>query len=273
MSAPRLLLVVLVGLAQAATVHAEEPSSCISCHFEEEEAELSAPVDEWRESTHARVEVSCDACHGGDPSETDEELSMSEDDAGFLGTPSWHEVPELCGSCHEDMLDGYNQSVMAAQIEKGERVAVCTSCHMTKGHAISRVEPREILTAEACGDCHDPQRAFDLLAVLESAGDMVASAEALVGELHGRIDTGRLDREISDIKSRYLVVAHTYDSERIMEVADASSVRIDALSEAVEDLGGELRFRRRLGGAVIVFVTLVCIGALKLESDLRRRQR
>jgi hypothetical protein len=272
MKATRALLLGVVGLMVSGTALAEEAvNTCISCHAEDEDEELSAPVEEWRRSTHAEVEVSCDACHGGDPLESDEELSMSEDDAGYIGAPSWHEVPEFCGSCHEKILEGYQQSVMAAQIESGERVAVCTTCHMSDGHAITRIVPSEVLTAERCGQCHDPQRAFDLLEALDSTSKDVEVAQKLISELHGRIDTGRLDRELAEIVDRYLVVAHTYDVERLAEVAEVCSARVDALSETAAALTEELHFRRRLGGAVIGFFTFVCLGALRLERDLRRR--
>ena len=77
---------------------------------------------------------------------------MSEDDAGFLGTPSCDEVPALCGACHEEMYEGYKQSMMSAQIESGQRVAVCTTCHMVHGHDIAYVPPQEILTAGPVAD-------------------------------------------------------------------------------------------------------------------------
>lgn len=270
MTGMRTLLLAVAVLVYGSPGHAEEINTCISCHVKEKEEDLSAPVEEWRKSTHAKAEVSCDACHGGDPLEPDEELSMSED-AGFVGAPGWYDVPTLCGACHEEMLDGYSESVMAAQIDDGKRVAVCTTCHMTHGHAITHIEPSEVLTAENCGKCHDPQRAFNLLGVLESAGHKLETAHALVEGLHGRIETGRLDRELAEINSRYLVTAHTYNVERIAEIADVASVRVDALAETVADLGEEVRFRRRLGGAAIGFFTLVCIGALSLERNLRRR--
>ena len=67
---------------------AEALDACVSCHAEEEDSDLSTPVEEWRRSVHAEAEVSCDGCHGGNPHEEDEELSMDEGDAGFLGAPA-----------------------------------------------------------------------------------------------------------------------------------------------------------------------------------------
>jgi len=98
--------IALLSLVASGSVRAEKQvNTCIGCHVDSDEEELSSPVEEWGRSVHATVEVSCDACHGGDPLEEDEELSMSEDDAGFVGMPSWDEVPEMCGNCHEHILE------------------------------------------------------------------------------------------------------------------------------------------------------------------------
>lgn len=263
------LALLIAALWPGAAAPAE--SSCIRCHVDEDE-ELAAPVEQWRRSAHARAEVSCDGCHGGDPLDDDEERSMSED-AGFVGSPSWYEVPELCGACHEQILAGYQESVMAAQIGDGRRVAVCTTCHMTEGHAIARVIPREILTEELCGKCHDAQRAYELRDALEATASRFDAAGVSLGEIHGRIDTGRVDRELRELRERYIVVAHTYDRARIAEVAEVSGHRFDSLARETDRLRDELRFRRRLGVGVVGFFALACVGALRLERDLRARRR
>jgi hypothetical protein len=257
-----------LGTAEAAEEAVDE---CMSCHEAEEEPELSEPVEQWRESVHAEAEVGCDACHGGDPSQDDEELAMDEDEAGFVGSPSWHEVPEFCGACHEDVLDGYSQSVMASKIEEGEAVAVCTTCHMPEGHAIVRPSAREILTEERCSECHDAERAVELRELLDETSGHIASVEAQLAALHGRIDTSRVDHEVQEIRARAVVIAHTYDRERIAEVAQVARERLDAAGAAADALRGESEFRRRLGFGVVAFFVLTCLGALRLESDVHRR--
>jgi len=261
----------LLATATVAEAPQEAPNTCIGCHVEEEDEELSAPVAEWRRSVHARAEVTCDACHGGDPLEEDEELSMSEDDAGYVGAPSWSEVPAFCGACHEEILEGYSESVMAEHLEEGERVAVCTTCHMSEGHAIVSQTPREILTEERCGECHDADRAIALRDVLEKTSARIATVDQQVERVRGRIDTGRLDRELREIRKRHLVIAHTYDLDRISEVAQVCDERLQAVTSQADELIQEVRFRRNLGGGVVAFFIIASFGALRLERDLRRR--
>jgi hypothetical protein len=260
-------LALAIGVQEA---RAEEVNTCVSCHVDEEDAELADPVEEWRQSVHAAAGVTCDGCHGGDPFEEDEELSMDEDETGFIGAPGWADVPALCGACHEEILEGYNESVMAGYIEEGSRVAVCTTCHMTEGHAITGATPREILTEKRCGECHDADRAFKLRDLLEHTTGQIASAEAEVEQIRGAIDTTRLDRELRDLRARAMVIAHTYDSERIAEVSAVCDERLRAVSDETRKLIPEVRFRRRLGAGVVLFFVLASVGAIKLESNLRR---
>jgi hypothetical protein len=256
----------------AGPVGAEEVNTCVSCHVDEEDEELSDPVEQWRRSVHAAADVTCDGCHGGDPFEEDEELSMDEDEAGFIGSPGWADVPEMCGACHEEILDGYNQSVMAGHIELGTRVAVCTTCHMTEGHAITAATPGEIFTEELCGECHDAARAFELRDLLARTTSQIVSVDAEVGKIRGAIDTTRLDRDLRELRARVTVIAHTYDSKRIAEVASVCEARLRAVSEETRELMPEVRFRRQLGAGAIVFFALVFFGAIKLERDLRRME-
>lgn len=200
---------------------AEALDACVSCHAEEEDSDLSTPVEEWRRSVHAEAEVSCDGCHGGNPHEEDEELSMDEGDAGFLGAPGWADVSEFCEACHEEILDAYHQSVVGTIIEEGVKAAVCTTCHMHEGHAIAHADPREILTE---------------------------AARAGLDGISRIIDVSRLDREVKEIRQRAVVITHTYDRERIAEFAGVAHARLDAVASETLELEGEAVFRRSIHG-------------------------
>ena len=47
---------------------AAEENQCVSCHETEHlPISLGHSFDEWRVSTHGKVGVACEKCHGGDP--------------------------------------------------------------------------------------------------------------------------------------------------------------------------------------------------------------
>ena len=250
----------------------ELDTSCVSCHLDEDDSDLSAPVEEWRHSVHAGAEVSCDACHGGDPFEEDEELSMDEEETGFLGAPDWADVSEFCGACHEEILDAYRQSVMAGQIEEGVRVAVCTTCHMSDGHAISHAIPSEILTEERCGECHDPARAIVLRDLLEDLGARIGSAREGLDEIRETIDVSALDRELEEIRWRAVVAAHTYDRDRISEVSSVARERLEGLSATARARAEQAAFRQRVGFGVVGSLLATCLGVIGLQRSVRGRE-
>lgn len=268
----RLTALPLAAFLIAVPLHSQEPeSTCITCHALEEDEELSAPVEEWRHSVHAAASVGCDSCHGGDPSQEDADLSMDEEEAGYLGSPGRKEVISFCGGCHEEIAAGFEQSVMGRKSTEGEKVANCTTCHMIDGHAIERPDPRVILTKNRCGQCHEGERAIALRDQLEMLDALIQRADERVKPLRGSIDTSTLDSELRDAREHAVVIAHTYDLPRIQEVAKGTAQRLSTVKSKAERLEAEVAFRRKIGVGVVAFFTIGCVAALRISSNLRRR--
>jgi hypothetical protein len=263
------LLTGLVPLRAVADSDADG-GSCVGCHAEEDDPDLSDPVAEWRRSVHAEADVSCDGCHGGNPFEEDEDLAMDDEVAGFLGAPDWDEVPEFCGACHEDVLDGYGQSVMAARLHEGQEVAVCTTCHMPNGHDVAHSSAREILTEERCGRCHDGARAIVLRDLLEEIGGNLARARHDIDSIRHWIDVSVQDREVEELRARAVVIAHSYDAERIAEVASIARERLDGVAAVTSTLAAEAVSRRRLGTGVVGFWVAMGLGVVGLGAARQR---
>ncbi len=145
-----------------------EENTCIACHegLGGEHAQITA---DWAESVHAERGVGCVSCHGGDPTETDAEASMSPE-AGYLGPLPKDRIPGLCGSCHTrvdlmrpfdlptDQLDQYWQSQHGqALLEGDQNVATCFDCH--DGHRVLRAgDPGSLVypsnEPRMCASCH-----------------------------------------------------------------------------------------------------------------------
>jgi hypothetical protein len=245
-----------------ANARAEEmESTCVSCHAEEEEPELSAPVEEWRGSVHAAHEVSCDACHGGDPFEEEADLSMDEE-VGYLGTPGWAEVPAFCGACHEDIQRAHAEGVLGQGLARGERVTVCSECH--DAHAVVHPVPRKILTDERCGECAGLR---DLVADME---DRFSAALGALDEIRSRIDTSLVHREVAELRERAVLDVHSFDRPRIEETAALARQRLNHLGERTRDLALEARFRRLIGFGVSGALLTLCLLTNRLSAQRRR---
>lgn len=152
---------------------------CQQCH-----EDYHAP---WRDTRHAQVGVTCEACHGGGS-----EHVAAPSKANILTYPNIAE-PQVCGQCHGPTFEQWNASshreIVNEVREEGEAVPntyvkTCFRCHssafriqmvdskLAKGvspadiHAqilaLPEAEAREFahvsLHTASCDTCHDPHR-------------------------------------------------------------------------------------------------------------------
>jgi len=170
---PFVLAVVLALPAPPPTPVGPAPaaSTCVDCHLALDDARLTPPAKALADDIHARSGFTCVSCHGGDASQSDQELAH---DArkGFRGRIAAHDVPEVCGRCHSDaglmkqfnptlrvdQLAEYRSSGHGHALARGDAaVAQCASCHGAHGvlpvkDTRSPVSPTRV--AQTCNRCH-----------------------------------------------------------------------------------------------------------------------
>ena len=174
-------LIVMVGTC--ATASAQKKSSCIECHIKLDDTRLSAPAKQFDNDIHRSRGLSCNDCHGGDPT-ADSKEGAKDPRKGYLGKPKTLDIPAYCGKCHSDanLMKRFNPSLRVDQEreyyssvhgkllkEKGEtRVATCISCHSVHGiRAVSDPLSTVYATnvADTCAKCHanaDYMRGFGI---------------------------------------------------------------------------------------------------------------
>ena len=173
----------IVILACFTLASAQKKSSCIECHSKLEDPRLSAPAKQFDNDIHKSRGLSCNDCHGGDPT-SDTKEGAKDPRKGYLGKPKTLDIPAYCGKCHSDanLMRRFNPSLRVDQEreyyssvhgkllkEKGEtRVATCISCHSVHGiRAVTDpLSPVYALNvAETCAKCHasaDHMRGFGI---------------------------------------------------------------------------------------------------------------
>jgi predicted CXXCH cytochrome family protein len=147
-----------------------------------EDTRLSAPAKLFDNDIHHARGLSCNDCHGGDPS-ADTKEEAKDPRKGYLGKPKTLDIPAYCGKCHSDanLMKRFNPSLRVDQereyytsvhgklLKSGEtRVATCISCHSVHGiraitDPLSSVYPSNV--AETCSKCHasaDYMRGFGI---------------------------------------------------------------------------------------------------------------
>lgn len=162
---------VFVLLALPALLLAQSPkNSCIECHAALDGAQAK-PAQLFDRDIHKKAGLSCQDCHGGDPSTDDMQASMNRA-RGFLGKIDRRAIPARCGRCHSDatiihkfkpqqrvdQLAQYQTSVHAKRLASGDlRAATCIDCHSVHDirearDAESPVHPLRL--PETCARCH-----------------------------------------------------------------------------------------------------------------------
>jgi predicted CXXCH cytochrome family protein len=163
-----------LGLAMILTLftisYGQKKDSCVECHTRLG-GKLAEPVQQMKNSVHQSRGLSCNDCHGGDPTQDKKEAAVNPR-TGFIGTPKWNEISAFCGKCHSDanLMKRFNPSLRVDQereystsvhgklLAKGDqKVATCVSCHGV--HDIRAVnDPLSSVyasnVAETCSKCH-----------------------------------------------------------------------------------------------------------------------
>ena len=143
-----------------------QENQCIACH-----------ADYWemmQDSVHTRHQISCDKCHGGDPSATEREAAKAPG-TGFIGVPNKVQIAEMCGNCHADIgtmnffniptdqLARFKTSTHGKRLfeEGNEKVATCSDCHdyhdvIAVDDPASPVYPLNV--PKTCNRCHGNEK-------------------------------------------------------------------------------------------------------------------
>lgn len=149
---------VLAGAAEG------EQSGCADCHGDPEylvtNKKLYEYFQQWNDSVHKQEGVTCDDCHGGDPRATDKRrahgsgVGSADPDSGIY----YKAVPETCGQCHDEILEGFRKSHHFQHVvKKGEELQgpTCVTCHGAINVDILNVTSVE----QSCARCHNETRA------------------------------------------------------------------------------------------------------------------
>lgn len=140
--------------ANSATAAAAVKNSCVACHFKLPQGSfIGAKAHGWKGSVHEMHGVTCDKCHGGDPSASTE----AEAHKGVLGSSNpesrvyYKNVPETCGQCHGAELFEFRKSLHYRNLESTGKGPECVTCHGSM--IVTVLTPGDI--AAVCERCHN----------------------------------------------------------------------------------------------------------------------
>lgn len=142
--------------------HTERNISCsIDCHTDFIRKTAINNYLQWSDSAHSKYFVTCDQCHGGDPSINTEKDAHS----GILNNTDsnssiyFKNIPETCGKCHKDELDNFKNTMHYQRLNGESAAPSCITCHQP--HTFNVPAASDII--RLCSTCHN-QKSMPYLA-------------------------------------------------------------------------------------------------------------
>jgi hypothetical protein len=161
-------------------------SLCADCHFSREAPFEQAHLDDWSSSPHGRLNVGCEACHGGNPNTLDRFSAHDAIRRSSNPASPVHRVnlPRTCGGCHSGPFVAFQKSEHFKLLNTGDgRGPTCTTCHDSVAARLA--SPRGL--EQRCNQCHGPNakepregRAQDARAMLEDITEVRESIKAAI---------------------------------------------------------------------------------------------
>ncbi len=133
--------------------HLERNVSCsLECHEDRVRQLATANYQQWSDSVHALKGVTCEKCHGGNPSAADKAGAHKDIlERTNVESPVYYtNVPATCGKCHSKELANFENSTHYQKLEALELAPTCTTCHAP--HRFTVLDPEEF--RNFCGNCH-----------------------------------------------------------------------------------------------------------------------
>jgi hypothetical protein len=235
---------------------------CIQCHGSQP-GRLGAPVAAWRTSVHAANGISCNNCHGGDPS--DFAMAMSPE-RGFLGAPKDTAIPAFCGRCHVGVKEDYLNSAHGHALGRGG--PQCVTCH--GNHAVQRATP-DLINERDCTRCHDFERARVIKAAMTDTDRQITDLELSLVELKkSGVATQQMDGDLFAVRNRFHRLFHSVEVEKVRSQTAGFQADLEKIRDRVAAIRTEQQRRKVWGGVVIGLLLCSGITALLIYKSYRK---
>jgi hypothetical protein len=173
---PPAVLILCLLLAAGMLCHSSTPVSaqsddtCVACHRRQKDT-AGQVVTIFQTSTHGRTGITCNRCHGGDPSQGEKAKAHADH---FIAKPDTAATLEMCGRCHRQPLEFFKSSRHVAARPNAARLD-CVECHGV--HAIGAASD-SFRWPQFCAGCHGleylpplPRPFQEMLALVDDLND------------------------------------------------------------------------------------------------------
>lgn len=241
------------------------PNTCNNCHGDSELMNKynleSNQVAEYSKSVHGislleKQDIgapSCNDCHGNHGT----------------NPPGVESISHICGSCHVNNMDYFNNSSMASEFADME-INACEQCH--GNHLILKPNDEMISVGEesTCTECHSEgeegyiaaELIYDKIKSLSSLYDStkaISEKVTIMGMNNIEIEYSLKNIKQNLIQSRTLV--HTFDTSEVFVKANEGILASHGALLLADNEFTEY-FERRLGYGVAIFILILLAATL-----------
>ncbi len=241
---PVLFLVILGPPVQTTDAQQTATSNtCVSCHADLDDEDMSLPVAEWQRSVHLPAGIACQDCHGGNPATTVEE-EAHDVEKGFVGLPEPDTVHEMCGSCHQIQMENFLPSPHGIE---GDFWPNCVDCHTN--HDVVYPEASLISIPDNCEDCHEQEIMDDFIALTDRGLGPVNGFRQVADEIRlSGVPVDMILARTTLAREAYIQEAsHVFVLEKMIATVDSLEQVYPQIQKEVDIARTEVDTRRKFG--------------------------
>jgi hypothetical protein len=214
------LILTLAGFSWVTTGRSED-NNCVTCHKTVTSVTyLEHNFGDWDKSVHSSAGVTCQVCHGGDPTKADAAAAH----AGVLRSTDpkspvyFTRIPETCGGCHKAELDAFHRSGHFKELQRTGKGPNCVTCHGSMANHV--LAPRDL--EATCTLCHKrPTQAYATLIALNGLKSSLRNLDEAVKKARAaNIDVTAQQQEYDACLKKHQSVLeewHTFDMPRVLK--------------------------------------------------------
>lgn len=228
----------LIGLLPLLLSHtARAENNCVTCHQSLAPSSGRAhDFKEWKRSVHADKGITCEKCHGGNPTLKDaHKAHQGIVKPGLAESPLYFtKIPETCGACHAAELNAFKQSVHYKELKRSGRGPNCLTCHGSMATTI--LKPKQL--AQSCSTCHAQRKdADEALVNLNLAGVTLKNWEKMISHLKAAgQNTADTEKSYATELAAYHDAQRTWHSFKVGEVTKLSKKIVTVGKKEMQDL-------------------------------------
>ncbi|MEE9594815.1 MAG: hypothetical protein V3V92_05385, partial [Candidatus Hydrothermarchaeales archaeon] len=214
---------------------ASAQNSCTECHSEQNDPWLWPVYQEWARSPHSEEGVTCDLCHGGDPTSS----NIEDAHIGVLGPEEpeskihYTNIIPMCGDgsdCHSAISEAYPESKHYENLMEGNLAPDCRTC--MGSHDVTLDKEHIILGCQKCMNSENNVGEEPLLkgisthAMMEATQSEIHEAEKLLKLSQEKgLNLTIAQAELQDAKTEMVgheVDFHTFQTDGQLETLSKS---------------------------------------------------